>query len=426
MKFFGYKRWIPAWAQTIRFRLTVTYSAVLFGLATLVVAGVYAAMRSNVQARPLDPFTVDKAYRSNGQWQIKPGESIQAADIDSVEAAVNFRTLDLLKNYSLAAIAALFVASLVTGWLLSGRVLRPVRQITTAARHITATDLSRRIELDGPNDELRTLADTLDDMLGRLDGAFAAQRQLVDDASHELRNPLAVIQANVDALLSDDDATPEARAQAAAIVTRATTRMASLVDDLLASARLRSPAFTDADVDLAAVAGEAAEEYALLAAERELTLSRRLSAGPVVAGDPQALRRAVDNLLSNAVRLAPEGSELVLAAGSRAGWAWVAVRDGGPGIAGEDRERIFDRFYRSDSRSPEQRRAGLGLAIVRQIVESHGGAVAVHSAIGVGSTFVLWLPDRAVAGADRRSPAPPADDPLGARPALVRTRAGRA
>ena len=114
----------------------------------------------------------------------------------------------------------------------------------------------------------------------------------------------------------------------------------------------------------------------------------------------------------------------MLAVGSRGGWAWVAVRDSGPGIAAADTERVFDRFFRAgrryapagdDVRSTGERRAGLGLAIVRQIVESHGGAVALHSEVGVGSTFVLWLPDRSLTDAVNRLPAPPADDPLGPR-----------
>lgn len=414
-------RGAPPWMQTIRFRLTVTYSAVLFGLAVLVLGGVYLALRTNVEAKPLDPITVSKAYKdAQGEWHLKPNQQFQAADIASVESAVNFRLLQKLETYSFAAAGGLLLVSLATGWWLSGRALRPVRRIAAAAQDISANDLTRRIALDGPRDELRTLADTVDGMLGRLEGAFAAQRQMMDDASHELRNPLAVIQANVDAVLVHDDATPEARTQAAAIVARATSRMTRLVEDLLAAARRSSPAFTDVDVDLATVAGEAAEEYAALAASRGLRVTRRLAPGPVVAGDPQAIRRAVDNLLSNAVRLAPGDTDLVLAVGSRSGWAWIAIRDEGPGIAAADTGRIFDRFYRPEGRptAPErtgERRAGLGLAIVRQIVESHAGTVSVHSTLRVGSTFVLWFPDRAHTDAARRTATPPPEDPLGDR-----------
>ena len=415
---------LPSWTQTIRFRLTLTYSAVLIALSALLLGGVYFALSALLDAKPLDPITVNKVYRgADGELKVKPNVVIQAAEISSIESAVNFQTLRTLRNYSAAGMGALFIVSLGTGWWLSGRALRPVRRITATAQEITATDLSRRIALEGPRDELRNLADTVDDMLERLESAFVAQRQLVDDASHELRNPLAVIQANVDAVLAHDDTPSEDRAQATAIVSRAIQRMTRLVEDLLASARRSSPAFVDADVDLAAIAGEAAEEYALLAADRELHLVRRLSPGPTAAGDASALRRAVDNLLSNAVRLARGGSELVLAVGSRNGWAWIAVRDEGPGIAEEDADRVFDRFFRSGARqspatvpSTGQRRAGLGLAIVRQIVESHGGTVALHSELGVGSTFILWLPERSLTSTTRRTPTPPTEDPLGPRP----------
>ncbi|HEY9332815.1 MAG TPA: HAMP domain-containing sensor histidine kinase [Kribbella sp.] len=414
---------LPLWAQTIRFRLTLTYSAVLIALSALLLGGVYLALSQILEPKPLDSIEVQKYYKdAHGEFHLKPGQVIQAAELSSVQSAVNYQTLQTLRNYSAAGIGALFLVSLGTGWWLSGRVLRPVRRITATAQEISATDLSRRIALQGPHDELRNLADTVDGMLGRLETAFLTQRQLVDDASHELRNPLAVIQANVDAVLAHDDTPPDDRAQATAIVGRAIQRMTRLVEDLLASARRSSPAFVDADVDLATIAGEAAEEYELLAADRELRVVRRLAPGPVAAGDASALRRAVDNLLSNAVRLARGGSELVLAVGSRNGWAWIAVRDEGPGIAADDADRVFDRFYRAGQQqtpatvpSTGQRRAGLGLAIVRQIAESHGGTVTLHSELGVGSTFVIWLPERSLTNTTRRSPTPPADDPLGPR-----------
>jgi signal transduction histidine kinase len=131
-----------------------------------------------------------------------------------------------------------------------------------------------------------------------------------------------------------------------------------------------------------------------------------------VIGDGEALRRAADNLLSNAVRVSPEGAEIVIATGRNGGWAWLAVRDHGPGIAPEHQERVFDRFWRGpDDTRRRDRGTGLGLAIVRQVVESHGGTVAVHSAPGAGATFVLWLPLRG-AGVVERTHRPPAQDPL--------------
>jgi signal transduction histidine kinase len=404
----------PAWTQTIRFRLAATYSLVLFALAALVLVLVYAIVSESVDAAPLNPITVQKVKEVGGELVLKDGEQFQAADLASVQQAVNHKALELMRDASAGALGGLLVASFGVGWWLSGRVLRPVQRVTAAAREISATDLSRRIALDGPRDELRDLADTVDDMLARLDGAFAAQRQMIDDASHELRNPLAIIQINLDAVLSRDDVDAAERRRASTVTARATQRMGSLIEDLLAAARRAAPAFTDADVDLGQVADEAADAFALLADSDGLSLERRPTSGLGVIGDAEALRRAVDNLLSNAVRVSPPGEEIVLATGRYGGWAWLAVRDHGPGIAPEHQERVFDRFWRGpDATRGRDRGTGLGLAIVRQVVESHGGGVAVHSAHGAGATFVLWLPLR-TAGLTDRTPRPPTLDPLAA------------
>jgi signal transduction histidine kinase len=404
----------PAWTQTIRFRLAAAYSLVLFALAALVLAVVYGVVSQRVDAAPLDPITVTKVKEVDGRLVLKEGEQFQAADLASVQQAVNHQALEVLRDASALALGGLLLGSFAVGWWLAGRVLRPVQRVTAAAREISATDLSRRIALDGPHDELRDLADTVDDMLGRLDRAFAAQRQMIADASHELRSPLAIIQINLDAVLSRDDVDAAERHRASTVTARATQRMGSLIEDLLAAARRAAPAFTDTDVDLGLVAGEAADAFALLAEGDGVRLERRITPVPGVIGDPEALRRAVDNLLSNAVRVSPAGAEIVLATGRRGGWAFLAVRDNGPGIAPEHQERVFDRFWRgTDGTRRRDRGTGLGLAIVRQVVESHGGSVALHSAPGEGATFVLWLPLRTAGpGSAERSLRPPLVDPL--------------
>ncbi|GAA2870272.1 hypothetical protein GCM10010517_30440 [Streptosporangium fragile] len=376
-----------SFVHTIRFRLTVLYSGLLFLLTAVVLGVVYFAVAKSVEERP---YTVQQAKLYNTDTERYVGRA-SVVELGEVENAVNLLTLQTLRDYSLLTLAGLFLASLGIGWILSGRVLRPVRSITRAAAEIQATDLSRRILLTGPKDELRDLADTVDMMLGRLESAFRAQRQLIDDASHELRSPLAIIRANVDAVLASPDSTEAERMRAVAIVDRATTRMTRLVEDLLATARRSAPALADAEVDVGALAAEAAEEFAALAAARGLTIRRALPAGLRGVGDHDALRRAVGNLLSNAVRLAPGGSEVTVAAGRTGGWIWVAVRDAGPGVPEDDHARVFDRFWRGDA-SRRDRHTGLGLAIVRQIVESHGGHVRLFSRLGEGSVFVLWLP----------------------------------
>ncbi|XVV08521.1 sensor histidine kinase [Actinoplanes sp. CA-131856] len=381
--------------RSLRVRLTVIYSTVLFALAGLTLGGIYIAVAQTTEPQPITERTArlyeDRQYL--GQ--------VTFAEVGEIEAAVNYNTLKNLRQYSLYALGGLFVASLGVGWVLSGRALRPVGAISRTAREIQATDLSRRIRLDGPRDELRDLADTLDSMLDRLDHAFQAQRQLIDDASHELRSPLAIIRTNLDASLTAPGATPEERGRAVAVVDRATTRMSRLVEDLLATARREADTMTDADMDLSVVAREAGEES--LARERGLRLAYATEPGLRLIGDADALRRAAGNLLSNAVRLAPPASTITVATGRTRSWLWLAVADEGPGIAAEDLPRVFDRFWKGPQKGPE-RRTGLGLAIVRQIVESHGGRVAAHSEPGRGSTFVLWLP---AAGRTDEEPPPP-------------------
>lgn len=400
---------LPAWTRTIRVRLALTYSALLFGITAVLFAGVYVALARSLVAAPLDPVTVKRFVRSaDGTITYRAGETFQAADLDSVQKAVNFTTLQTIRDYSITALVIMFGLSLLIGWWIAGRALRPVAMITDTTREITATDLSRRIGASGPKDELQTLADTIDHMLDRLDRAFTAERQLLGDISHELRNPVAIIQANVEAVLSQEDSSPGQRRDATAVVTRATHRMTRLLDDLLATARRRSIAFADADIDLADLTRAAVAEHTLPAADRGVRLDLRLSDGPVVSADPVALERAVSNLLANAVRYAPSGSAVRVGIGSLGGWAWIGVADRGPGIAPADREQIFERFHRG----AQSNGTGLGLAIARQIVESHDGRLELLDTPRAGSTFVVWLPERAVAGAPSREPDPPRIDPF--------------
>ncbi|MET0492058.1 MAG: HAMP domain-containing sensor histidine kinase [Actinoplanes sp.] len=389
----------PQLFRSIRFRLTVLYSVLLFALTGAVLAITYFAVAQTTSPQPITQQTA--RFYNDDKVLVR---TASVAEVSEIEAAVNFNTLQNLRNYSLIALGGLFVASLGIGWVLSGRVLRPVGAIARTAREIQATDLSRRIRLDGPRDELRDLADTIDSMLDRVDGAFQAQRQLIDDASHELRSPLAIIRTNLDASLAAPEASAEERDRAVAVVDRATTRMSRLVEDLLATARRDADGLCDTDVELGAIAREAGEESFLT--DRNLTLHYALTNDLHLIGDADALRRAAGNLLSNAVRLAPAPSTVTLATGRTGSWLWLAVADQGPGIAPDDLPRVFDRFWRgAASGGPDrsrERRTGLGLAIVRQIVESHSGQVAAYSTLGVGSTFVLWLP-----AADRTDEAPP-------------------
>jgi signal transduction histidine kinase len=396
---------LPEWMRSIRFRYTLLYSAVLFGLAALAVASVYLIVSAKLHRYPVsfgpgevwcNPFT-DRCMR------------FSSVDRQDFQRLVYTEALSTLRYYTFAALGVLFVASLGVGWVIAGRVLRPIGRITSVARDIQATDLSRRIELAGPDDELKQLADTFDAMLARLDAAFAAQRQFVADASHELRNPLAIIRTNVEVALADPDADPQDLRHTITVVKRAGDRMSRLVDDLLALARRQEPTLEHERVDLGAAVAEASDDFLVPAEARGIVLDRAIAPEVVVIGDRDALKRAVANLLENAVRLAPASTRIKLATGSEGGRAWIAVADEGPGIAAEDQQHVFDRFWRADkARSRADGGTGLGLAIVRQIAESHGGHVRLHSKVGVGSTFVIWLPIAPAARepASRQAPVP--------------------
>jgi signal transduction histidine kinase len=399
---------LPEWARSIRFRYTLLYSAVLFGLAAVVVAAIYLVLMMTLRGEPVSAGTPGKVcdFRQDPPRCFR----IDLFSAKELERNVNAQILTKLRNYSFGALGVLFVSSLGVGWVIAGRVLRPIGRITSVARDIQATDMSRRIELPGPDDELKQLADTFDAMLARLDAAFDAQRQFTADASHELRNPLAIIRTNVDVALADPNPDPDELRQTIVVVKRASDRMARLVDDLLALARRQEPTLEHEPVDLGAAVAEASDDFVVPAAARSIVLDRAIAPGVTVTGDRDALKRAVANLLENAVRLAPQGSRIRLATGSEGDRAWIAVADEGPGISPEDQPHVFDRFWRADrARARADGGTGLGLAIVRQIVESHGGQIRLQSKVGVGSSFVIWLPVSSTpASAPEAPPRPPA------------------
>lgn len=386
---------LPDWMGSIRFRLTALYSLVLFGLAATLVAGIYLALAARLDdTNPIsrDVPVVYVQPLPNGGAIVQEG-TVPVEDLRTIEQTVNRRALQLLRTYTFSALGLLFVASLGVGWLVAGRVLAPIDRITAVARDIQATDLSRRINLRGPPDELKDLADTFDDMLGRLDDAFRQQRRFIQEASHELRNPLAVIRTNLDVALADPEATTDDLRGTAEVVNRSVARMGVLVNDLLAYAREGAPARERTRVALAGVVDDTVAEFEATAAARRLRLEAQVSAPAEVDGDRVALRQVVANLVANAVRLAPEGTAVRVASGRDGVWAWIAVDDAGPGIPEVERELVFERFWRAGGRPARaEGRSGLGLAIVRHIAEDHDGQVRVAANTRGGSTFTVWLP----------------------------------
>jgi signal transduction histidine kinase len=385
---------MPSWMGSIRFRLTLIYSLLLFGLAAMVVGGMYFVLAERLDDQPVSRTWIIHEPVVTPQGIALQEERVQA-EFQSFERIVNGRVLDKMRNVAVFALALLFLASLGVGWFAAGVVVAPIGRITGVVRQIQATDLSQRIGMGGPKDELRDLADTFDGMLDRLETAFEAQRQFIQDASHELRNPLAVIRTNIDVALANPDPDPEELRRTAAVVERTASRMSRLVDDLLAYARHGLPDQPSERVDLRSVTLETADEFAAPAEARGLALQARALTDVHVNGDRTALKQALANLIGNAVRLAPTGTTVTVEAGVKDSWAYVSVADEGPGIAEEDQESVFERFWRAPGQVDEpqgERRSGLGLTIVREIADRHGGTVAVASERGKGSTFVLWLP----------------------------------
>lgn len=408
----GVWRRTPEWMRSIRVRLTLMYSAVLFVIAAVLVGAIYAAVSIQLRGEPFTRQLEVRRLIRLPDGTVVPADRFVLPDARAVERAVNQQTLDRLAHLSLAALAALFVTSLGVGYVISGRVLAPIGRITDVARDIQASDLSRRIRLHGPDDELKQLADVFDEMLERLDDAFQSQARFVADASHELRNPLAVMRTNLDVVLDDPDADTAQLQRGAQVARRAAARMARMVDDLLVLARHERPESKHADVDIGVLVEETADEFEAAAAAKGVTIDRSAAHGLVASGDPDALKRALANLVDNALRVSSAGRTIVVGAGAADGWLWAGVADEGPGIAPEHRESLFERFWRADEgRARNDGGTGLGLAIVRRIVEAHGGLVRLSSEVGVGSTFLLWLPRAGVAP----GPAPEGEPRLIAR-----------
>jgi len=280
-------------------------------------------------------------------------------------------------------LAVLLLGSLVA-WRLADRVVRPVTALTRTARSISETDFSARIPEHG-RDEVAQLAATFNDMLDRLERAFASQRRFVDDAGHELRTPLTIVRGHLE-LLGDD---PEEQRETIALVTDELERMGRIVDDLLLLAKHDQPDFLDfSAVDLGELTDELAAKASALD-EREWLVEAR-GRGVIIA-DRQRLTQAVTQLAENAARYSDSAEPITIGSSLEHGEARIWVRDRGPGVPAAERAAIFERFQRGVGRRRSEG-SGLGLAIVRTIAEAHHGRVELDSAFGVGSVFTIVLP----------------------------------
>lgn len=385
---------MPRLFETIRFRLSLTIALVVFAVGSILIGGTYVWQVNRLDQPVLSGFDLVVEDPETGElmetdFRLFRREDLNRLALEQIEVAAEREALEELRKASFVALAVLFFSSFGAGYLLSGWALGPVGRISRVARDISVTDLSRRIQMQGPEDELKGMADTFDGMLDRLQAAFEDQRRFVHEASHELRNPLAVAQTNLELALQSGD--EEELISAAEIALRSTNRMGALVEGLLEQARTGVPELHSERVDLGMLVVEIADEFSAVAARRHLRIEAATVATEdlVIHGDGPAIRRAISNLVVNAVRLAPERSTIALRAHRDGGCIDVDVIDEGPGIDPALHDAVFQRFWRG---SDVGAGSGLGLSIVRQVAERHGGSATVRSDLGSGSTFTLRLP----------------------------------
>jgi heavy metal sensor kinase len=366
--------------RSLSVRLTIYYVVLLAGSAAGLLIFVNAAAHFTTV-----PVTIQVPSPAGGF-------TITQRTVDLAEAQARAETLARLRYFSILGFLALVLGGLAIGSYASERALRPISQMAAVARRIGSHNLKERIALQGADDELKQLADSFDDMVERLDQAFAQQRQFVADASHELRTPLTALQLTVDGVRSDPNATEEDYRDVAASAAEATARMRRLVEDMLALAERDQPP-PHGRVALSSLAESVADEMEPLAALRGITMASTVPSTVVAIGDQLSLRRALTNLVENAIRYNRDGGHVSIeGATAPQGHVAVAVTDDGIGIPAEALAHVFDRFYRVDkSRSRAEGGSGLGLSIVAKIAREHGGRVDVESDARRGSRFVLTL-----------------------------------
>ncbi|MCA5892693.1 HAMP domain-containing histidine kinase [Isoptericola sp. NEAU-Y5] len=309
--------------------------------------------------------------------------------------AEHAETQRVFRVYALVALGALGFAGVV-GWLLAGRLLRPIRTLATTAQRISDTDLSARIPETG-NDDLTHLSGTVNAMLGRLEGSFEAQRRLLDDVGHELRTPLTVVRGHLELMDPHD---PADAAETRGIALDELDRMHRIVDDLVTLATADQPDFVRlAPVDLGRLTDDMFDKVRPLG-HRTWLVDARTDARTMA--DAQRLTQAWMQLAANAVKFSGDASTIAIGSRTTPDGARVRlwVRDEGVGIPEDEIGSIFERFSRGRQTGERRDGAGLGLTIVSAIAEAHGGEVTVDSVVGQGSTFSVVVPVLPVPDAD--------------------------
>jgi signal transduction histidine kinase len=323
--------------------------------------------------------------------------------------------------YSGIALAIMAATSVGLGWLTAGRVLRPLRTITTAAKDVSATSLHRRLALDGPDDELKELGDTFDGLLTRLEASFAAQRQFAANASHELRTPLAWQRTLVQVALADPDGDYESLRAACERVLASGAHQERILEALLTLSRGQAGLDKREPFDLATLAGHVLHSREADAQDRQLTIHTALAPAPAT-GDPRLAERLIANLVDNALRHNTPGGHIEIVTGTKNSHAVLVVTNTGPMIPAEAVDRLLRPFQRlSTDRTGHGEGLGLGLSIVQAIAQAHGAAPTIRPQPSGGLHAEVSFPEPSSpasthAGADRPQPAEPAGQATRPRP----------
>ena len=371
--------------------LTVTYGLVADSLPTTAAAsqaGKFLADPSLYPGAKLCKENAKNPAQVEGckEAATKAAQQIANASVQAARA----QTLRHLLFYSLAGLAAMALVSALLGWIVAGRVLRPVHAITAAARRASEENLGERIGLTGPADELKELADTFDAMLARLESAFASQRRFVANASHELRTPLTVMRTAIDVTLAKPRRTPDQLEAMAAEVRQAAERAEALIEALLTLARSDRGQGPRSALDMAVFAEDALDAAAAAIKAGSLTVRPVLEPGTAV-GDPVLVERLVTNLVYNAVRHNVPDGWIEVTTGSEDGMAFISVANSGPVIPDAEVPALFEPFRR---RCPHDGPAGtgLGLSIVQSVVSAHHGNVVACPGPYGGLEITVMLP----------------------------------
>ncbi|MEU2132180.1 ATP-binding protein [Streptomyces sp. NPDC018352] len=379
---------------TIRIRLTLLYGGMFLIAGILLLSIIYMLAAQALHVGSELPFQI-----VNGQVRSDVCNLPEKASPEAFNAAMNScvnhqrqQALDTLLNRSLLALVGLSVIAFAFGYAMAGRVLSPLGRITRTARRVAGTDLSRRIELDGPDDELKELADTFDEMLDRLERAFTAQQRFVGNASHELRTPLAINRTLLEVHLSDPQAPPELK-QLGKTLLATNERSEQLVEGLLLLARSDNQIVERKPVDLAEVASRAIDQTRGEAEERGVEI-RGERAPAVVQGNGVLLERIALNLVQNAVRYnVPEEGWVEVTTELQGGQALLVVSNTGPVVPAYEIDNLFEPFRRlRTERTGSDKGVGLGLSIARSVARAHGGRIIAEPREGGGLVMRVSLP----------------------------------